>query len=307
MSDQPTTKPTPQAVADRWAERLMNLIKAHGQVHLLLDRFNGLDERLLPLVDPLPEQWPLTDPYFGKAIERTPLLVKLTMAQLPLLDQTALVAAEAALDPTMPAPTVCAWMCTDVSTERLAGQLRQHLNLRMEGRKESVYFCYFDPWVMQHLPRVLAPAQLARLLGAVSLWALPGRNGELLELAKPEEPMAPLGGLRLNLEQAQALERIDPLNASLRLLLAQGRCVPHTDNERLNAFVGQAQHQGLAQADDQATYAALSYIWPAQHPALTTDERMLRGIELARAGLPLADYLQQNPSLISDAHTSDHP
>lgn len=301
MSDRLAAKPTPQAIADRWAERLLNLIKEHGHVHLLLDRFNGLDERLLPLVDPLPEQWPLTDPYFGEAIKRTPLLVKLTMAQLPLLDQAALVAAEAALEPAMPAPTVCAWMCTDVSTERLAGQLRQHLNLRMEGRKKAVYFCYFDPWVMQHLPRALAPAQLARLLGAVSLWALPGRSGELLELAKPDEPMAPLGGLRLSAEQALALERIDPLNASLRRLLAQGHRVPQTDDARLDGLIVQAQHLGLAQPDDQAAYASLAYTWPAQRAALTTDERVMRGIELARTGLPLADYLQQNPSITSGA------
>ena len=300
MSDQLATKPAPQAIADRWAERLMNLIKAHGHVHLLLDRFNGLDERLRPLVDALPEQWPLTDPYFGEAIERTPLLVKLTMAQLPLLDQAALVAAETALDPAMPPPNVCAWMCADVSTERLAGQLRTHLNLHMEGRKKSVYFCYFDPWVMQHLPRVLASTQLARLLGHASLWALPGRNGELLELAKPEEPMALHGGLRLNIEQARALERIDPLNASLRVLLAQGHRVPQTDNARLDALIVQAQHLGLEEPDDQATYVALAYAWTAGHAALAADERVMRGIELARAGLPLADYLRQNASITSD-------
>lgn len=301
MSDRPAAMPTPQAVADRWAERLMNLIKTHGQLHLLLDRFNGLDERLQPLVDRLPEQWPLLDPYFGEATQRTPLLVKLTLEQLPLLDQTALVAAQAALDPTMPAPTVCAWMCADATTGQLASQLRQHLKLRMEGRKKPVYFCYFDPWVMQHLPHALTPAQLAHLLGVVNLWVLPGRHGELLELARPEGPSAPYGGLRLDAEQAHALERIDPLNASLRCLLAQGHRIAQTDNARLDGFVVQARHLGLAQPDDQAAYAALAYTWPAQHAALTADERVLRGIELARSGLPLAEYLQRNPTIISGA------
>ena len=253
MTSQTTLAMAPQTVANRWAERLTNLVKEHGHLYLLLNRFNGLDERLQPLVDALPEQWPLTDPYFGEAIERAPLLVKLTMAQLPLLDQAALVAAEEALDPAMPSPSVCAWMCAGVSTERLAGQLRRQLDIRLEGRKKSVFFRYFDPGVMSHLPRVFTPAQLARLLGHMSLWVAPGRDGALLELTKPEDEMAP-AGLRLSAEQAQALERIDPINGLLKMLGGLGHTIAPSHDHELDALVLLAQQKGHATEADILSY-----------------------------------------------------
>lgn len=258
MNDQTAVQET-HHVADRWAERLTNLLKEHGCLHLLLNRFDGLDERLIDLVRALPELWPLSDPYYGEAIERTPLLVKLTMANLPLLDQTASVAAEAALDPSMLAPTVCAWLLAEASTERLAGHLRRQLDLRLADYEKSVFFCYFDPCVLPRLPQVLSATQLAGLFGPVSRWIAPGRNGELLEVSKPPAPVAPHGRLSLNLAQTQALERFDALNASLRLLHAQALRVPNADDARLDALIQRASTLGLARADDQAAYAALAY------------------------------------------------
>jgi len=296
---------TAQHVADRWAGRLMNLVKEHGHLHLLLNRFDGLDQRLIDPIRALPQQWPLTDPYYGEAIERTPLLVTLTMDNLPLLDITALIAAEAALDPALPAPTVCAWLQSGASTERLAGHLRRHLDLRLEGHKKSVFFCNFDPRVIPLLPHMLDAAQIARLLGPVSRWLVPGRDAQLLEVSPPAASEAPTSvsvfGLRLGHAQAQALERIETLNAAVRAIQTRQR-VPHTDDARLDALIQRAIGLGLEQADDQAAYAALAYTWPAGRGPIESDEQVTRGIELARAGLPLADYLQQNPST-----TSDHP
>jgi len=278
LNDHPAQQPTPQGVADRWAAQLMNLIKEHGHVHLLLDRFNGLDERLQPLVDILPEQWPLTDPYFGEAIERTPLLVKLTMAQLSLADLSALVAAEAALDPAMPLPSVCAWICADVSTERLAGQLRRQLDVRVQGSKKSSFFCYFDPRVMPHLPRALEPAQMARLFGHVSLWVAPRRNGELLKMTKPDVAMA-FGGLRLNPAQAQALGRIGLLNQVISSLAAAGSAWPVQEDAKLDQWLVQAQQKGHAEQADQLAYVLHAAL---VHPSFDTHPEVAQALAAAQ-------------------------
>jgi hypothetical protein len=288
----------PTRIAGQWVERLTSLLKTQGRLHLLLNRFSGVDERLAGWLQQLEAQSPLMDPYFGDAVDRLPLLVTLTMEHLPMLDLTALIAAEAALNPTLPASSVCAWLCADVDIEQLARHLRRQLDLKLDGYERSVFFCYFDPRVMPRLSQLFTQTQLACLLGPVSLWAAPGRNGELLNFLRPDAPKG-FTGLRLPRTQTDALERIDPLNAAVRKLMAFEQAVPYADDERLDAFIQQAIKLGLSKVDDQATFAALAHRWPMDRGPLLSDERVIHGLELAVAGVPLTDYLQQTPTLFS--------
>lgn len=285
-----------QETAHGWAQTLTALVKEHGRVHVLLNRLNGLDERLVAPVQAQRDQAPLLDPYFGGAMARTPLLVALTMAELPLLDLTAELAAHAAAHDALAPSPVHGWVVSPAATAPLADHLRRQMDLRLPGRGRAVYFGYFDHRVMPRLPHVLTPAQLAQLLGPVDLWAGAGRNGQLFRVHKPAPAEPPdRGSLNLAPGQAEALERLAVVNAVLRRLHAQGVRMPQPDDDaRLDAFVVQARGLGLARPDDQAAYAALAHAWPPARGAMADDPWLQQGLALARAGVPLATYVQQS-------------
>lgn len=272
----------------RWAERLLGIVKEDGHAYLLLNRFHGVEERLADAVKRAPAQWPLRDPYFGTALERAPLLVRLTMEELPLLDAAAFVAAESAMDPALPMPQVCAWLRSGIDAEKLAGHLLRQLRVHLAGYDKAVFFCYFDPRVMARLGQSLDPRRLAHLLGPVDTWLMPGRNGDLFELRRAAATALDGEDVQWDRELTATLERVAAVNDALRTIHRHGRRVPYLDDKRLDGLARHAASLGLSVSADQGAYAAWAYLWPPGQGSIDEHEGMRRCIALARQGVPLS-------------------
>ena len=173
-------------------ETLYVLSRQYGRTILLLDRFgvNPLADALKLLTSPPALCRPLDDPLFQHDPDSAPILVELLHGELShqvLLGQSISVAQDEALHLERH-HSVCGWLFTDVSLERLQLALRQRLDVEYPDG-ERIYFRYFDPRVIAHLVCLLALKSISplsddkgfeQLLGPIRTWCHLDWEGRLL-------------------------------------------------------------------------------------------------------------------------------
>ncbi|WP_426344568.1 DUF4123 domain-containing protein [Pseudoduganella sp. R-32] len=161
-------------------------LEEYGHCDIVIDRMRGfpLREELKALKGHLAESLPLIDPLFMTIPDEAPLLVRLSVDASSLIESYLALAAEEAQRPGQ-GQAICAFLFSHLPCEKLAGHLTRQLDLRIKTGKR-VFFRFFDPRVMHHLPRLLQPAEMAQLL-----------NGRLLDLPALERPAHCAQGARL--------------------------------------------------------------------------------------------------------------
>jgi len=271
-------------------EQLYNQCRESGHCHVLLDpqagspfseKIAALDEKLAPRVH-------LRDPMFAGSPQEAPMLLRLPLSELPLLELLAVHAQQEATDPTSSPRSVCAFFQSTAPDASVASRLGWALNLKVE--RQGVYFRYFDPRVFLHLSHLLPADTLGHLLQGISAWSYFLWDGSLAVQAIPESNSPSPIHLQLTAGQWQAFETIEHFNATQRLFAKHGLPFEPARTIELFAQVHAAKALGLSTPDDTAHYLACSHHAAAplsQHPAWP-DVLMLLKQEV-----PLAEALAQ--------------
>ncbi|MFN7695794.1 MAG: DUF4123 domain-containing protein [Burkholderiales bacterium] len=183
---------------------------------------------------------------------------------------------EASAQHTPDARTVCGWLVTDRGALDVAHWLAAQAKL-IRPDNEAWYLRFWDPRVIWHLPRVLAPAHLARLQPALSAWhfvdaslqlrcAMPlgGRapSAQSVPLATPNgalfEPVQHLDAATwLRLQRIEAVNRVYAAFADAPL-------APNDETaHRIEHQLERSAASGFAGIDDAVTFACAAM---ASHP-----------------------------------------
>jgi hypothetical protein len=224
--------------------------------------------------------------YFAKKSDKAPILVRVPLKHFDVLDTLAGLAAEQATGPSRQTRSICGFVQSDLAQKDLARRLEANLSLRVGTQK--VYFRYFDPRVMHHLPALLAPNALD--WRGVSSWGYFNWEGEWSVRPMPQQGTGRQRCtlLRLTEEQWRPFAAIEHFNATVAAFLAAGLPCPCSETERLCRTVGATLALGIAEPEDVATYLLRSRQlgFPiAQHPRWSDAQKLLR------KGVPLADAL----------------
>lgn len=268
-------------------EQLYNQCRESGHCHVLLDpqagspfskRIAALDEKLAPRVH-------LRDPLFANAPQEAPMLLRLPLSELPLLEA---LAAHAQQEAANPLRSVCGFFQSTEPDASVAARLGWALNLKVE--RQGIYFRYFDPRIFLHLSRLLPADTLGHLLRGISTWSYFLWDGSFAVQEIPESNSPKPIDLRLTSKQWQTFETIEHFNATQRLFAKHGLPFEPAQAAELFAQVHTARALGLSTPDDTAHYLACSHhaATPlSQHPAWP-DVLMLLKQEV-----PLAEALAQ--------------
>jgi hypothetical protein len=271
-------------------EQLYGQCRASGHCHVLLDpqagspfaeRLAALDERTAPRVH-------LRDPMFAGTPQDAPLLLRLPLQELQLLEALATRAREEATDLASPPRSICGFFQSALPMERLASRLSSALSLQVE--RQGLYFRYFDPRVFLHLPRLLPPDDLGHLLRGITRWSFFLWDGSLAVQDIPASTRQAPGPLRLAAAQWDAFACIEHFNATQRLFARQALPFEPGRTAALFAEVDAARSLGLPTPEDTAHYLACSRRAPAplpQHPAWP------EVLSLLQQDVPLAEALAQ--------------
>lgn len=251
-------------------EKLYNQFREIGHCHVLLDPQAGsaFSEQIAALDETLAPRVHLRDPMFADAPREAPMVLRLPLSELPLLQALAAHAQQEATDPHNPMRSVCGFFQSTVSDERMAAQRAWALNLKV-GRK-GIYFRYFDPRVFVHLSRLLPGDTLGHLLRGISSWSCFLWDGSLAVQEVPESPPLRPSQLTLPPEQWDRFASIEHFNSTQRLFATLGLPFEPAQAAELFAEVHAARASGLSTPDDTAYYLACSRYAAAplsQHPA----------------------------------------
>jgi catechol 2,3-dioxygenase-like lactoylglutathione lyase family enzyme len=282
--------PTRRMLLEAAVEQLYSQCRESGYCDVLLDPQAGspfgeqiaaLDEHLAPCVH-------LRDALFADAPQDAPMLLRLPLSELPLLEAMAAHAQQEATDPSIPLRSVCGFFQSTELNERVASRLGWALNLKVE--RQGIYFRYFDPRVFLHLSRLLPADTLGQLLRGISTWSYFLWDGSFAVQEVPETNSPMPIDLRLTSKQWQTFEAIEYFNATQRLFAKHGLPFEPAQTAELFAQVQAARALGLPTPDDTAHYLACNHQVStplSQHPAWP-DVLMLLKQEV-----PLAEALAQ--------------
>lgn len=285
------SSPTQQRMLlERAVEQLYNQCRESRHCHLLLDPQAGspFNEQIAALDEKLAPRIHLRDPMFADAPHEAPMLLRLPLSELPLLEALADHAQREASEPNNPLRSVCGFFQSAEPEANLAARLAWALNVKVES--QGIYFRYFDPRVFLHLPHLLPANTLGHLFRGISAWSYFLWNGSLTtqEIPEPETPR-PMD-LRLTAKQWHAFETIEHFNATQRLFAKHGFPFEPTRAAELFSRVHAARALGLSMPEDTAHYLACSRdaATPlAQHPAWPDV------LLLLKQDVPFADALAQ--------------
>lgn len=282
------------------ADAFLARLDTYGHCDILIDRQSGfpLRDALEALAAATITAAPLADPLFASIPDEAPLLLRLGEEHLSLITAYLAHAAEEAAQPEGQVRSVAAFLFTGQPLSTIARRLTRHLELRIQTG-QRVFFRYFDPRVMAHLPRILQPAQMAKLLDGIDYWAYAHWQGQMVETAAADFERAPEtpAYVRLSVDSAQwaALQGIETFNLALRALRLDGAPLStETELQLLNA-VSLARASGLNTPEDIATLAACLL---REGDGLLRQPQWLDMLQLARHdAIPLKDILEaQLPS-----------
>lgn len=281
-------------------EALFTLIKEWGSVHLIFDRLNGLDiQEALDALNPEPAHVAvLDDPYYGDALHRAPLLVRLEQRHLEFIDLTIEQAQKHARSPELTLGSLQGWFFTDCELPSLKTHLKAQMNAfaPIPGRSAltpNLLLRYFDPRLLPRLCAVLTPEQRAHLFGPIKAWVIADHDGTALTLRGSPDGINPhVNGLSLDATTFQVLARITPLYDVLRRLARQGQPLPRSLDERIDHWLVRAQGLGLKAPDDQAAYALAALQWPEERGPILNHPGMQQAIAHVQThGSALADAM----------------
>lgn len=258
---------------------------------ILIDRMAGypLQDEVKELDPKLVQFCTLLDPIFADSPEQAPLLVRLPHSESELIEKFLEHALAVSRDPNIETRAICAFLFSPLEQATLGKRLTRQLNAKVQSFG-NIYFRYFDPRVTHHLPRILSAEQLAGILHGVQRWGYVSWTGQFNVIQEPsvtEFPSLPAFTSR----QWEAMERIEAINTSLRMLRSVGVILNDESDLRIEAQLVKAKSAGLLTASDLATYAAYSIKFGAeftQHPDLNKYIGFVGDSET-----PFADILEQ--------------
>lgn len=275
-------------LTDAQSEALYNYAREARQCDVMVDPTAG--EEWADCLKNIPvhelSRIQLEHEYYAKVSEQAPVVVRVPLKHFDVLDALAGLAAEQATDPTHQTRSVCAFIQSELPLDQLARRLETNLSLRVGGQK--IYFRYFDPRVMHHLPTLLAPNALD--LRGISGWGYFTWNGEWVVHTPPADATGRYPGtvLRLTEEQWRPFEAIEHFNATVAAFVGAGLPCPCGETDRLRRTVSATRALGIAEPEDVATYLLRSRQlgYPiAQHPRWSDAHKLLS------KGVPLPDAL----------------
>lgn len=200
-------------------------LQEYGHCDFLIDRMSGfpLQEELAAL-EGQAETLPLNDPLFAAMPDQAPLLVRLPADATDLIEGYLACAAEEAQCPGQ-AQAICAVLFSRLPFAKLARHLTRHLDLRIKTGKR-VYFRYYDPRVMHHLPQILQPEEMAQLFKGIDHWCYQHWHSQRITLhAQDYGPLPDVPAyVRMSISSAQwkKLQDVEPFNLALQTLQQEG-------------------------------------------------------------------------------------
>lgn len=275
-------------------------LDTYGYCDILIDRQSGFP--LQEVLEAEPSRYlatfPLADPLFASMPEASPLLLRIDGERHELIEAYLIHAAEEAAQPEGQIRSVAAFLFTGQPLVMIGRRLTRHLELRIRTG-QRVFFRYFDPRVMPHLPRILQPAQMAKLLDGIDYWAYADWQGQMVEMAAADferNPNTP-AYVRLSVDSDQwaALQRIETYNLALRALRLDGAPLPGDADVRLVKALALASASGLHTHEDIATLAACLV---REGDGILREHAWQEVLRIARRdAIPLKDILEaQSPS-----------
>lgn len=273
-------------------EVLYNHVRKWKYCDVLIDRMAGFpfQEEIEALGEQDVHQFLLNDPIFAESPEQGPLLVRLPWTQVELIEKCLTCALQEATDPEVQTRTICTFLFSTLDQASLGKLLTKRLDVPVHT-VGNIYFRYFDPRVVRHLPRILDKSQLSGLFHGVQAWFYVGWEGQLDVIAP--ELLDTVARFSLTAAQWRQMEGIEPFNVALRVLQQSGFLdeAPEAHVETcLLAAVRDAAIAGLTAPEDQAAFAACAVRFGkdfTQHPRLAEAIR-----SATQHGSPLADALE---------------
>lgn len=174
----------------------------------------------------------------------------------------------------------CGWLVSRYPCRTLATYLSKQLSQQdREGNPALLRF--YDPRVLQQLPRILDPWQLSALLGPVDRWVYLDKEHGVREIA-PHRGQRHLGRLHLTTKQWQAIHRIGQINRCLERYWAlpeEDQQASVTDSLVDNLLVA-AYANGLTERTDMTAFVLhglVSHVEFHRHPLMQNLLRQVGG------------------------------
>lgn len=246
--------------ADMPREAFFRQLKPYAHCDVLIDRAvaESLYIDVPQLDDEVLEKQALYDRIFTGRLDETPLLVRIPRDQLGLLDQL-LAYAIKEVNTQKQTRSVCGFLLgvTD-SLVMLGVHLSTHLDPQVEGTN-GVFFRYFDPRVVQLLPRWLTQQQMHNLLRPMEAWVSINWQGEQHTQQRPQ-PVPPIvhGTPSYTAPQWERIERGSLINQVAWKLHHKKQPVLNAD--LIEPLIIQAAEKYL-NTDDQVNYAVFACIY----------------------------------------------
>jgi hypothetical protein len=272
-------------------ERLYHYLRGQRYCDVLIDRMAGFPFRdeIEALGDSVAPRCALADPIFDDVPAQAPLLVRLPVSEIALIDNILAQAIADACNPTLQTRPICAFVFSQVDQARLASYLTKSLNVRVEGLG-LIYFRFFDPRVAHHLASILTPEQIAGVFAGVQHWAYVDTAGRL-RIANHAVTSPRLVTPTFTAAQWQSLARIEAFNLATRLLQQAGHPLDDATEQEIHRELLAAHTARLVSSADQACYAA----WSVKHGnSFRSRHDLAAGIATAiDNAIPLSDVLEQ--------------
>ncbi|WP_454727397.1 MULTISPECIES: DUF4123 domain-containing protein [Cupriavidus] len=152
------------------------------------------------------------------------------------------------------ARTVCGWLFTSASADRLAEHLACHASL--PSSQGARLFRYWDPRVMDLMRTMLSPRQARGLMGPVLGWCWTGRDRHLRAIAGTGQDSDGHAAFQLTDEQRAWLSQAPHVNRAMDVLQDMGYDMASVDPSHLARCICQGQRAwGFSQEHEHVTYA----------------------------------------------------
>ena len=166
----------------------------------------------------------------------------------------------------------CGWLVSRYPCRTLATYLSKQLS-QQDLKGNPALLRFYDPRVLQQLPRILEPSQLSALLGPVDRWVYLDKENGVREIAPHRPGQRHLGRLHLTAGQWQAIRRIGQINRCLERYWAlpeEDQTVSATDSLIDNLLVA-AGANGLTERADMTAFVLhglVSHVDFHRHPLM---------------------------------------
>lgn len=175
--------------------------------------------------------------------------------------------------------SICGWIVEPGDCRALAHRLGKAA-LVFRPEREFWPLRYWDPRVIGHLPRVLAPDQYAALRPSLGNWWSIGGGGRLAPLPAANSAHTQKLPLRFDVPQWRALERIGQVNEVMRIVAAGGIAPTQELARRIDESFQRAEHHGFFADEDLRAFALCALIG---HPRFDEHPRVVECTNTARA------------------------